>query len=105
MRKTNKKVAEAQPAPKPLFLRPKPDFDYLSVYPTFNHIFSVMYLKPQSQALSEIPNLLRDMKTLFTAHLEHFANRSNFKPAIFLPFDHNGTFQLTDPKQLIAHAQ
>ena len=62
-------------------------------------------MKPQHQALSELPNIMRDIKTLFTTHMEHFSNRTTFKPAIFLPFDHNGVFQLTDPKQLIAHAQ
>lgn len=48
---------------------------------------------------------MRDLRTLFTTHVDHFSNKQLFKPAIFLPFDHNGTFQLTDPKQLIAHAQ
>jgi hypothetical protein len=48
---------------------------------------------------------MRDIKTLFVTHMEHFSNRSNFKPAIFLPFDHNGALLLNDPKQLIAHAQ
>lgn len=104
MKKTNKKVAEAAPQ-KIISVRPRPEFDYLSVYPSFNHIFSVMYLKPVHQALNDIPNIMRDIKTLFTAHMEHFSNRSNFKPAIFLPFDNNGAFQLTDAKQLIAHAQ
>ncbi len=103
MKKTNKKVMEVVAIPK--IIRPKPDFNYLSVYPTFNHIFSVMYLKPVHQALNDIPNLMRDIKTMLTTHIEHFSNKSNFKPAIFLPFDHNGAFQLTDPKQLIAHAQ
>jgi hypothetical protein len=37
--------------------------------------------------------------------MEHFSSKNNFKPALFLPFDNNGTFQLTNPKQLIAHAQ
>lgn len=64
-----------------------------------------MYLKPLNQALNDIPNIMRDIKSLFTTHIEHFSNKSNFKPAIFLPFDNNSTFQLTDPKQLIAHAQ
>jgi len=64
-----------------------------------------MYLKPVSQALSDIPNIMREIKTLFTTHVEHFSKKSNFKPAIFLPFDNNGTFQLTNPKQMIAHAQ
>lgn len=64
-----------------------------------------MYLKPVSQALNDIPNIMRDIKTLFAAHIEHFSTKTTFKPAIFLPFDHNGAFQLTDPKQLIAHAQ
>lgn len=50
MKKTSTKVAEAMAVPK--LIRPKPEFDYFSVYPTFNHIFSVMYLKPASQAVS-----------------------------------------------------
>lgn len=64
-----------------------------------------MYLKPTSQAISDIPNIMRDIKTMFETHMEHFSSKTNFKPAVFLPFDSNGTFQLTDPKQLIAHAQ
>lgn len=69
MKKTNKKVAEAQATQKINFLRPKPDFNYLDVYPSFNHIFSVMYLKPTSQALNEIPNIMREVKTLFSTHI------------------------------------
>lgn len=67
MKKTNKKVMEAVAIPK--IIRPKPDFNYFSVYPTFNHIFSVMYLKPVHQALNDIPNLMRDIKTMLTTHL------------------------------------
>jgi hypothetical protein len=103
MRKKNPKTAEPSTICK--IIRPRPEFDYFSVYPTFNHIFSVMYLKPPAQALSDIPHLLVDIRGLFTAHLEHFSNRANFKPAVFLPFDHSGGLQLSDPRQLIAHVQ
>jgi hypothetical protein len=69
MKKTNKKVAEAQAVQKIAFIRPKPEFDYLTVYPSFNHIFSVMYLKPVNQALNDIPNIMREVKTLFSTHI------------------------------------
>lgn len=48
---------------------------------------------------------MRDVRTLFITHNEYFSKRNNFKPAIFLPFDNNNAFQLTNPQQMIAHAQ
>lgn len=75
------------------------------MYPTFNHIFSVTYLKNQMQANNEIPNIMRDIKTLFTTHNEHFAGRNTFQPAIFFPFDSTGAFKMTDAKQLLLHAE
>jgi hypothetical protein len=67
MKKKEAKTAELAPIPK--LIRPKPQFDYFSLYPTFNHIFSVMYLKPTPQALADIPHLHLDIRSLFTAHL------------------------------------
>lgn len=99
-----KKNVEVKPVAIPKPIRPKPEFDYLSIYPTFNHIFSVTYMKSQMQANSEIPNIMRDIKTLFTTHVDHFSNRKTFQPAIFLPFDSTGNFKMTDPKQLLLHA-
>ena len=99
-----KKKSEARPPAPPKLIRPKPQFDYLSVYPTFNHIFSVMYTKPTSQAILDIPILMKEMKTLFANHLDHFKNRNTFQPALFLPFDQNPT-RFTDPKQLILSAE
>ena len=48
---------------------------------------------------------MKDIRTMFTTHVEHFANRKTFQPAIFLPFDSTGAFKLTDPKQLLLHAE
>lgn len=63
-----------------------------------------MYTKPTSQAILDIPLLMKEMKTLFSNHLDHFKNRNTFQPALFLPFDQNPT-RFTDPKQLILSAE
>ena len=58
-----KRVVTKRPAPaiinppKPLYARPT--FNYLDVYPTFNHIFSVMYTKAEHQAIQDIPAIMR----------------------------------------------
>lgn len=89
----------------PKIVYAKPEFDYLQIYPSFNHIFSIMYLKPIHQATSDIPNIMREIKTLFINHVQHFEhNKTFFQPALFLPFDHHGSFQINDPKQLLLHA-
>jgi hypothetical protein len=53
-----KRSSAAVVAPsKPLYVLP--DFNYLEIYPTFNHIFSVMYTKAEHQAIQDIPNIMR----------------------------------------------
>jgi hypothetical protein len=90
---------------KPLYALPA--FNYLEIYPTFNHIFSVMYTKAEHQALLDIPMIMRDLTNMFTTHLQHFKEKSGgyFQPAIFLPFDTSNNFNLTDPRQLLIHAE
>lgn len=61
-----------------------------------------MYLKPVSQAISDIPNIIRELRILFSTHVDHFKQKSNFQPALFLPFDNN--YRFSDPKQLIMNA-
>ena len=104
-KKENKKKSEIIRPPTPIQkpIRPKPEFDYLSVYPTFNHIFSVMYLKPQSQAVLGIPLIMNELKNLFTAHSCHLRERTTYQPAVFLPFNNN--YKFSDPKQLVMQAE
>ena len=61
-----------------------------------------MYMKPANQAIMDIPNIMKELRNLFSLHIEHFKQKSNFQPAIFLPFDHTQKF--SDPKQLILNA-
>ena len=102
-----KRVAPKRPSavvhpPKPIYA--VPEFNYLEVYPTFNHIFSVMYTKAEHQAIQDIPSIMRELTTIFTTHLSHFKDKKAFfQPAIFLPFDSSSKYQLTDPKQLLLH--
>lgn len=81
-----------------------PNFNYLEVYPSFNHIFSVMYTKAEHQALLDIPNIQKELISMFAAHIQHFKDRTSyFQPAVFLPFDNNANF--SDPRQLLLHAE
>jgi hypothetical protein len=106
----NKRTMPKKP-PMPIVAPPKPlhalpAFNYLEIYPSFNHIFSVMYTKAEHQALQDIPMIMRDLTNMFTTHLQHFKEKNSyFKPAIFLPFDSTNNFQLSDPKQLLLHAE
>jgi len=101
---TPKKIVSPQINPK--FNHPLPDFNYLDIYPTFNHIFSVSYCKPINQALQDIPLIMKDLTTMLSTHLQHFKDKANyFQPAIFLPFDSLNNFNTIDPKQLIMHAE
>jgi len=58
-----KRVVTKRPTPATIApLRPlyaKPTFNYLEIYPTFNHIFSVMYTKAEHQAIQDIPAIMR----------------------------------------------
>ncbi len=38
---------------------PKPEFNYLEIFPTFNHIFNVYHTKPHNQALLDIPLIMK----------------------------------------------
>lgn len=90
--------------PKPLYVLPT--FNYLEVYPTFNHIFSVMYTKAEHQAIQDIPSIMRELTNIFTTHINHFKSKNNyFQAGIFLPFDSSSKFQMTDPKQLLSHTE
>ena len=90
--------------PKPMYAIPT--FNYLEIYPSFNHIFSVMYTKAEHQAIQDVPGIMRDLTTIFTTHQQHFKDKKTlFQPAIFLPFDSTNRFQLTDPKQLLLHTE
>ena len=90
--------------PKPLYVRP--DFNYLQVYPTFNHIFSVMYTKSEHQAVQDIPGIMRELTNIFSTHLSHFKEKKSFfQPALFLPFDSGNRLQLSDPRQLLLHTE
>jgi hypothetical protein len=65
-----------------------------------------MYTKAEHQALQDIPMIMKDLTNMFTTHTQHFKEKSSyFKPAVFLPFDSSNNFQLTDPKQLLLHAE
>lgn len=100
---TKKPVMAIMNPPKPLFALPT--FNYLEIYPTFNHIFSVMYTKSEHQAIMDVPLIMKDLINMFTTHLNHFKDKNSFfKPALFLPFDTANSLQMTDPKQLLLHA-
>lgn len=76
-----------------------PTFNYLEIYPTFNHIFSVMYTKAEHQALMDIPAIMKDLSMMFSTHLNHFKDKNSyFQPAIFLPFDSSNNAQLANPR-------
>lgn len=72
----NKRVMPKRP-PLPIMapqrpLYSLPAFNYLEVYPTFNHIFSVMYTKAEHQALQDIPMIMKDLTNMFATHMQHF---------------------------------
>lgn len=49
---------------------------------------------------------MRDLINMFTAHLQHFKEKASyFQPAVFLPFDSGSNMQMTDPRQLLHHAE
>ncbi len=101
-------MAPKKPAPALLAparsLHHLPDFPYLEIYPTFNHIFSVMYTKAEHQALQDVPLMMKELTALFSTHVQHFKERAGvFRPAVFLPFD-GGSFSGSDPRQLLLHA-
>ena len=60
--------------PKPLYALP--DFNYLDIYPTFNHIFSVMYTKAEHQAIQDVPTIMRELSTLSSAHIKTISKTS-----------------------------
>ena len=65
-----------------------------------------MYTKAEHQALQDIPMIMKDLTNMFTTHQQHFKDKASyFKPAVFLPFDTSNNFQLSDPKQLLLHAE
>ena len=105
-----KKAAPKRPSaaiiypPKPIYALP--DFNYLDIYPTFNHIFSVMYTKAEHQAIQDVPGIMRELSTIFSTHQSHFKDKQSFfQPAVFLPFDSSSRMQSTDPRQLLLHTE
>lgn len=52
----------------------------------------------------DLPILMKELKNLFSTHVQHFQNKKTFQPAIFLPFD-NANMQFGDPRQMILHAE
>ena len=103
-RKVPKRASAVVVAPQK-HLYALPSFNYLEIYPTFNHIFSVMYTKTEHQALMDIPAIIKDLSTMFSTHLNHFKDKNSyFQPAIFLPFDSSNNAHLADPGQLLLHA-
>jgi hypothetical protein len=99
------KRASAMVVAPPKHLYALPTFNYLQIYPTFNHIFSVMYTKAEHQALMDIPAIMKDLSAMFSTHLSHFKDKNSyFQPAIFLPFDSSNNAHLADPRQLLLHA-
>jgi hypothetical protein len=98
-----KRISAAAVAP-PKPLHALPTFNYLEIYPTFNHIFSVMYTKAEHQAIQDIPSIMKELTNIFTTHINHFKSKNTyFQAAIFLPFDSASKTQMTDPKQLLLH--
>lgn len=55
----------------------------------------------------DIPMIMKDLSNMFSTHQQHFKDKggSIFQPAIFVPFDHSNNLQLTDPRQLLLHAE
>ncbi len=67
--KKGKKPASTSIVKQPKVIYPKPEFNYLEVYPTFNHIFNVFYTKPEGQAVLDIPLVMRELIEMFQSHI------------------------------------